>query len=138
MAAGARVKWRDQRVRKRAEFLEIQAKGRRVSTHRFVLLLYARGTAQRSARLGITVSRRCGNAVQRNRLKRLIREAFRETMDLWPHDLDVVVVARAPAPGCRLADVVREWRGAARHLEKRTQEARQDFTNRRNLLAERR
>lgn len=57
-------------------------------------------------------------------------------MDLWPDDVDVVVVARAPAPGFRLADMIREWRGAARHLEKRVREAREDFKNRCNLPAD--
>src|SRR4029079_11699379 len=83
------------RVRKRSEFQEIQANGRRVSTRSFVLLLSARSD-ERGARLGIIASRKIGGAVVRNRAKRLIREAFRATPELWPDDLDVVVVARRP------------------------------------------
>jgi ribonuclease P protein component len=57
------------------------------------------GTANDIAqpRLGITVSRRVGNAVARNRWKRLIRESFRLTRDKLPA-LDLVCVARSPSP----------------------------------------
>ena len=69
-------------------------------------------TEHPKTRLGITVSRRAGNAAERNRAKRLIREAFRATRELWAPDLDVVVIARGPLGPLRLADVVGELRGA--------------------------
>jgi len=46
-------------------------------------------------RLGISVPRRIGNAVRRNRWKRLIREAFRKTRLRLPAGLDVVVVPKS-------------------------------------------
>ena len=45
-------------------------------------------------RLGLSVSRRVGNAVKRNRIKRLIREAFRLQQHDWPGGYDLVVVVR--------------------------------------------
>jgi ribonuclease P protein component len=48
-------------------------------------------------RLGLSVSRRVGGAVERNRVKRALRERFAEIVPLLPTGLDVVVVAR---PGC--------------------------------------
>ena len=47
------------------------------------------------ARLGLSVSRRVGNAAVRNRVKRLIREAFRLSQHELPRGLDLVVVARS-------------------------------------------
>jgi ribonuclease P protein component len=90
-------------------------------------LLKARGSdAFRSARIGLTVSRKVGNAVVRNRAKRLLREAFRATRDLWPDDLDFVVIVRRVSPGMRLVDVVQEWRRAERTIRRRVVEARKD------------
>lgn len=54
------------------------------------------------ARLGLSVSRRVGNAVERNRWKRRLREAFRAVRERLPPDQDFVVVVRpAPAPAGR-------------------------------------
>ena len=129
---------KEQRIRKRAEFQDIQGNGRRVFTRNFVLMLAARELSEEhsTARLGITVSRRAGNSVARNRAKRLIREAFRATRELWAPDLDVVVIARGPLGSLGLGDVVGEFRGAKQPIQRRTQEARQDHKTRKDRLAE--
>ena len=94
--AGAHRFERRQRVRKRAEYLAIQSTGRKLGGQHFVLLV-----AQGSGRLGITVSKKVGNAVTRNRVKRFVREFARLARDAtrsWlPADRDVVVIARASA-----------------------------------------
>lgn len=74
-------------------------------------------------RLGITATRRVGNAAVRNRAKRLVREAFRATRDLWPDGIDLVVIVRWMEPSVNLAMVEREWRGAARAIEAQTRAA---------------
>ena len=117
---------RAHKVRKRAEFQTIQAKGRRISTPRLVLLLSAREGDASGERLGITVTRRVGNAVVRNRAKRLIREAFRATRELWPPDIDLVVIVRHATPGWGLQDVVDELEAVRGAIRRRVEEARRD------------
>jgi len=106
------------RVRKRAEFVRIQEGGTRVSTRTFVLVLAGRKD-RGPARLGITASRKIGDAVTRNRAKRLVREAFRATAELFPSGIDLVVIVRKPPGAMKAADVVSEWRGASKELARR-------------------
>ena len=118
----------EQRVRKRPEFQQIQKLARRQNTQHFALLLFARAPAdsQGPARLGVTVSRRVGVAVVRNRAKRLLREAFRATRDLWPPGMDLVVIVKQPLGNMRLQEVVAEWRAEARGVRRREVQAEQD------------
>jgi ribonuclease P protein component len=111
------------RVRKRREYQRIQTGGRRLSLAHFVLIFRAREDSS-GARLGITASRKVGGAVVRNRMRRLIREAFRCTRELFPDDIDVVVIVKSAPAEFGLADVVHEWRAAERPLKKRLAEAR--------------
>jgi ribonuclease P protein component len=117
-----------QRVRKRSEFQRIQARGRRVVTRHFVFLVSARQPegGPRTARLGITASRKVGNAVVRNRAKRLIREAFRATRALWPKDVDLVVIVKRNLGDMKLADVVGEWLESEPAIARSIAESRKD------------
>jgi ribonuclease P protein component len=62
------------------------------------LLVYGRPNDAGHARLGLSVSRKVGKAVVRNRWKRLIREAFRTSPAQVPAGLDLVVIPRAAEP----------------------------------------
>ena len=59
------------------------------------VVIYMRPNRFGVHRLGITAGKRVGNAVQRNRAKRLIRQAYRELEAELPPYLDIVIVARA-------------------------------------------
>ena len=102
---------RDNRVRKRAEYLEIQAGGQRVSGDCLVFILMRREQGH-PVRLGITASRKIGGAVERNRARRLIREAFRAVFSELPGALDIVVIVRRPLGERKLQAVLEEWRRA--------------------------
>ena len=83
------------KLKKHSEFQRAYQKGNKYWNRYFVI--YVRHTHLNSLRLGITVSKKVGNSVQRNRVKRLIRESFRQ---LRPHikiGYDIVVVGRTPA-----------------------------------------
>jgi ribonuclease P protein component len=95
--------------------VRVKEQGHRTATRHFVLLVARRGgggAPDPRARLGLTVSRKVGNAVQRNRAKRLIREWFREGGCSLPAGSDVVVIARAGAADLSRAEVSAEL-GAA-------------------------
>jgi len=101
------------RLRQRSEFKRVQSRGRRVHTPHYVLLVLPRvdvapvraadapaaGPPEpRPARLGITVSKRAAKrAVDRNRIKRVVREVFRRNRELFPGDIDLVVIGKAGA-----------------------------------------
>ncbi len=83
-----------------------------------ILTIYGVENGLDHPRLGISVSRKkVKTAPARNRLKRLIREAFRLSKPELPAGLDLVVVPRALAP--RFADVRRSLPALARGLERR-------------------
>jgi len=60
------------------------------------------------SRLGVTVSRRVGNAISRNRVKRGIREWFRQSRDRESETVDIVVIARSPAARLSGTEIARE------------------------------
>jgi ribonuclease P protein component len=82
------------RLRRRREFLEVQQRGQRLFVGDVVVI--ARDSGGARPRLGITVSSKVASAVERNRVKRWVREAFRAVAaDLPP--VDLVVIGRAGA-----------------------------------------
>jgi ribonuclease P protein component len=65
-------------LRKRADFVAANNKGRRASTPGFLLLVRDRGDSDPAIRIGFTVTKKIGNAVVRNRMKRRFRALARE------------------------------------------------------------
>lgn len=109
------------RVRTRLQYQAVQTGGARVVSPHFVFLLNAQAIRLEHGRIGVTASRKVGGAVIRNRAKRLVREAFRATRDLWPGGVDVVVVVRSFEQESKLGDVVAEWRSVASKLARQVQ-----------------
>jgi ribonuclease P protein component len=104
---------RTARLRRRREFLEVQQRGRRIYSGELVVLALDSGTPR--PRIGITVSSRIGNAVERNRVKRWIREGWRSVCGGLPA-VDVVVIARPAALAGGLTGVRRNLAAAAAAL----------------------
>ena len=91
---------RSDRLLRSQDFRRIQRGAQRVASRGFVILL-VKNPVVPGRRLGITASRKVGNAVVRNRVKRRVREWFRRVRGSWPDGLDLVVIARKEAAALR-------------------------------------
>ena len=86
---------RRHRLSRSRDFDAVYRQGRSVSTRYLTLHWFPREDDPDGApRLGLAVSKAVGNAVQRNRLKRQLRETWRELAAAVPHGRDYVLVAR--------------------------------------------
>ena len=100
---------KEEKIRQRADFLRTFQKGEHRKTPHFRVSLCPNPLPQK--RLGITVGKKVGGAVERNRLKRLIREFFRLNKDLFPGSSDVVISAREGAANLDYWQLSEELRG---------------------------
>lgn len=115
-AASTRRFPKSQRLLTRPEIDRVTDRGRRKVSRHFVVL--ARENDTETARLGLIVSRRTGNAVARNRVKRRIREWFRHAVTGLPA-WDLVIIARRGAPRLETDQVARELERAVTGLGSR-------------------
>ena len=91
------------RLLKRSEFIELSKNGKRIQNRHFIVI-YSPSRVQRT-RLGITASRRVGKANERNKIKRRIREFFRQNRHNISGFWDINIIVRKHAT-CLTSDQV--------------------------------
>ncbi|NPA24220.1 MAG: ribonuclease P protein component [Deltaproteobacteria bacterium] len=92
MTGGRRNFPKAERLRKRKDFSSLFKLGRKFNTPH--LILFCRANQRPQARLGITASRKVGTAVARNRVKRLIREYYRQHKSFFTAGFDYSLVVK--------------------------------------------
>lgn len=86
---------KDQRIKKNKEFRQIFKKGKSFANRQFIV--YVLKSEQPEFRIGLSVSKKVGNAVVRNRVKRYIRQTFLELKDELLPNTDYIIIARPQA-----------------------------------------
>jgi ribonuclease P protein component len=100
------------RLTKRAQFQAAAGDGRRFRSSFFSVQVLDREAGQDGVRIGLTASRKTGNAIKRNRIRRRLRAAAREAYAGLTERLDIVAVARAETISAPYEDLVRTLRDA--------------------------
>lgn len=91
---------RNLRLRRNKDYKTVFAQGKSFSS-RYVVFYMMEGTPQ----YGFIASKKVGNAVQRNRAKRLMREVIRRHLSDFPQNLKIICIARASLKGVSYSEV---------------------------------
>ena len=106
---------KEQRVKKDSEFQAVFKKGKSFGNRQFVIY-FLKKDKQQAFRIGLSVGKKVGNAVVRNRVKRYVRQAFIELTPRLKCDFDFVIIARTPVADFSFKEV----KSSLLHILKKT------------------
>ena len=92
-----------ERIKKNSEFRIVLGRGERVESDN--LTFYFAENRLGFSRIGLSLSKKTGNAVKRNRIKRLVREVFRRQKKRFKEGYDIVVICRRALPEIKLTQM---------------------------------
>ncbi len=107
------------RIVRGADYRSVYGAGLKLQSER--LVLFGKENCLGHHRLGITVSRKVGSAVVRNRIKRLLREIFRKSVVATPNTIDLVVNVKREAAQAGYSDLREELLSTLERLRRRIQ-----------------
>jgi ribonuclease P protein component len=94
------------RLRSQRDFRSVYSRGRRASGDWMTVVVWLRRPGEiPAARIGLSVSKEHGGAVRRNKLKRVLREAFRHERVAMPDNIDVILIPKKRDDNMPLAEV---------------------------------
>jgi ribonuclease P protein component len=105
---------KEERLRRRKEYLAVQGHGRKIHLGDLLVVVCRR----EKKRVGLTVSKKVGGAVQRNRVKRLLREIWRRKRDLIPGGFELVFIAKQSAVHASYETLLAQFQELARRLRR--------------------
>lgn len=93
------------RIKKNQEIQTVFKRGKSVANRQFVIYLLKKKDSESHFRIGLSVSKKIGNAVCRNRIKRYIRQSFHELEGKVSSGHDYIIIARKPAANMSFHEV---------------------------------
>lgn len=106
-----------ERIKKRKDFLILYKKGYRYRGRYFTLIFLP--SNREYSRVGVVASRKVGEAVTRNKVKRWMRELFRRNKGLFESPADLLIVATPEAKKATLAELNEDYQAALKRIYQR-------------------
>ncbi|MCD6184184.1 MAG: ribonuclease P protein component [Deltaproteobacteria bacterium] len=102
------------RLLKRKDFLWLSKTGTKYYNRHFLAIFFPGRTAK--TRIGITVTKKIGKAVKRNRIKRYVREYYRVNKHMIENHWDINIIAKKDVAGLNFSQVCSSLKNIFRHI----------------------
>ena len=101
-------------LKKRGDFLAVRKKGKTINSQFFIINFSI--TSKTGFKYGLTVSRKIGNAVKRNRIKRIIRSIVIKNINFMPNTLELEVIPKKHLEKKKYSDLEKDFVDSIKNL----------------------